>query len=126
MSDPAVGKRMHLAAYLGLCFCAWVVGAIVANGVSILMGAAYAEATAATIIGFWVGKAVLKNKRRDWVSVFAFPAITFIAGLLGSVSGQVLVSQNPGSMNLSAIISLVVAFGLSCGLFAALKSSHFG
>lgn len=126
MSDPAAGKRMHLAAYLGLCFCAWVVGAIVANGVSILMGAAYAEATAATIIGFWIGKAVLKNKRRDWTSIVAFPAITFVAGLLGSVIGQVLVSQNPGSVNLSAIISLVVAFGLSCGLFAVLKSNYSG
>lgn len=126
LPNPAVGKRMHLAAYLGLCFCAWVVGAIVARGVSILMGAAYAEATAATIIGFWVGKAVLKNKRRDWISIVAFPVITFVAGLLGSAIGQVLVSQNPGSVNLSVAISLVVAFGLSCGLFAVLKSSHSG
>lgn len=124
--DPAIGKRMSIAAYLGLCFCAWAVGAIVANGVSILMSDAYTNATVATIIGFWVGKAVLKNKRRDWTSIVAFPAITFVAGLLGSVIGQVLVSQNPDSMNLSAIISFVVAFGLSFGLFAVLKSSHSG
>lgn len=124
VSNPTAGKPMHLAAYLGLCFGAWLVGALVANGVSILMGAAYAEATAATIIGFWVGKAVLKNKRRDWGGIIAFPVITFIAGLLGSVIGQVLVSQNPGSMNYSALISLVVAFGLSCALFAVLKSSY--
>jgi C4-dicarboxylate transporter len=78
---------MHIAAYLGLCFGAWLVGVLVASGVSILMGAAYAEATAATIIGFWVGKAVLRNKRRDWSSIIAFPVITFVAGLLGSAIG---------------------------------------
>lgn len=111
-------RPMHLAAYLGLCFGAWLVGAIVAYVISFPMGNIYARATAATVIGFWLGKVVLRNKRRHWSGVVAFPIITFIAALIGWSLGLALVSQNPRSVNYSAFISLAIAFALSCGLFA--------
>ncbi len=116
-------KRMHIAAYIGLCFGAWVVGAIVAHGISDIMGILYGEATAATVLGFWLGKVVLKNKARDWGGIVAFPIITFLAAFLGPVLLK-LAEQNAESMSYSALISLVVAFALSCGLFAVLDSGR--
>lgn len=114
-------KPMHLAAYLGLCIGAWIVGAVVANGISILMGSIYAEATVPTIIGFWLGKVVLKNKRRDWGGIVAFPITAFLAAIFGSALGGALASHNSGSMNYASLICLIIAFALSCGLFGVLK-----
>lgn len=113
-SDMSLGK------FLGLCVAAWIVGVIIANSVSILMGSAYAEATAPTIIGFWGAKAALKNKRRAWSSIIAFPVITLLAGFLGTTLGLSFASHNPESTNYSALISACVAFALSLGLFALL------
>lgn len=112
---------MHLAAYLGLCFVAWVVGAAVANGISILMGGAYAEATVSTVIGFWLGKVVLKNKHRDWGGIVAFPIINFLAAIFSSTLGSTSGSHNPGSLNYVPLIILIIAFALSCVLFVVLK-----
>ncbi len=117
-------KPMHIAAYIGLFIVIWIAGAVVANGISMQMGRVYAEATAPVIIGFWVGKIVLRNKRRDWASIIAFPIINLIAALLGSASGYAFASQNPESTNFSALIILVISFALSCGLFAMFNVKH--
>lgn len=114
-------KPMHIAAYIGLCIVTWIAGAVVANGISILMGSLYAEATVPVIIGFWVGKIVLKNKHRDWESIIAFPIINLIAALLGSASSYAFTPLNPGN---TALIILVISFALSCGLFALLNIKH--
>ncbi len=111
---------MRLAAYLGLCFLSWLVGVFLANAYGVLLGAAYAEATAATVIGFWAGKRVLKNKGRDWAGIVALPIMNTVAGLFGSALGFALERQT-GGVGLSAICSLVIAFGLSCMLFALLN-----
>lgn len=117
-------KPMHVAAYLGLFFGAWIVGAIVTNVISIPLGNAYAEATVPTAIGFWLGKVVLKNKQRDLVGIVAFPIFSFLAGLIGTVSVSALASPNAESMSYSALISLGIAFALSCGLFAVLNNKR--
>lgn len=117
-------KPMHIAAYIGLCIVTWIAGAVVANGISMLIGSVYAEATVPVIIGFWVGKIVLKNKHRDWESIIAFPIINLIAALLGSASSYAFASQNPESTNFSALIILVISFALSCGLFALLNIKY--
>lgn len=116
----AVTKQMSLGAYIGLCIVSWVIGVILANGISMLLGAAYAEATAPVLIGFWIAKIVAKNKCRDWRSIVAFPVITLIAGLLGTSIGMALASQNPGSQNFSGLIVLAIAFGSGYILFALL------
>lgn len=120
-SEAFPKNPMHLAAYFGLCFVAWIVGAVVANGISTLMGSAYAESTIPTIIGFWLGKVVLKNKRRDWGGIIAFPIINLLAAVLGSASGGTFVSPDSGGLNYTPLIILIIAFTLSCGLFAVLK-----
>jgi uncharacterized RDD family membrane protein YckC len=111
---------MSLGEYVGLCIAAWIVGVIVVNAISMLLGAAYAEATVSVLIGFWLGKAATKNKHRGWASIIAFPIITLVAGLLGTSIGLALVSQNPGSTNFSVLIALAIAFGLSYAPFAFL------
>ena len=120
-SDASPRKSMHLAAYLGLCFGAWIVGAAAANGISILTGSVYAEATVPTIIGFWLGKVALKNRRRDWAGIVAFPVIVFFAAIFGSTLGSTLALHSPGTINYASLISLIIGFVLSCLLFAVLK-----
>lgn len=88
------------------------------------MGAAYAEATIPTVIGFWLGKVILKNKRRDWAAIIAFPVINFISGFTGTVVGQVLARETQEAMNYSAILSLAVSLALSLALFSMLKEKH--
>ena len=109
---------MHTAAFIGLCFVAWLVGAFVANGISITMGIVYAEATFPVVIGYWLGKAMLKNKQRDPLSIIAFPAINLIAGLFGFSLGHALAPETLGS---TGMFALAVAFALSSGVFAVLN-----
>jgi hypothetical protein len=107
-------KPMRLAAYLGLYFVAWIAGSVITFNIS---GNTYAGATVPVIIGFWLSKIALRNKRRDWSGIIAFPIINFISGLLGFSLGYAL-SRTPESVNFSALISLVIAFVFSCGFFA--------
>lgn len=115
---------MHLAAYIGLCFVAWIAGAAVANGVSIIMGSIYGKATFPVIIGFWIGKSLMKNGRREWIGILCFPIFTFISGLLGQAMGHALAVQTAGGRSYSALISLVIALALSLGLFASLNAKR--
>ena len=117
-------KPMHFAAYLGLYIGAWIAGAVVANGVSIIMGSIYAQATAPVIIGFWIGKSLMKNRRRDWIGVLCFPIFTFVSGLFGHAMSYALANQSASGVNYSALISLVMAFVLSCGLFSILNTKR--
>lgn len=110
-------KSMKLATYIGLCFVAWIIGYVVLVNFTYLLGNTYAETTGIVIIGFWAGKAVLKNKRRDWVSIVAFPVINFITAIFAA--GLTGVTQ---SYETISIVCLVIAFILSCGLFALLKT----
>lgn len=111
-------KSMHIAVYLGLCFAAWIIGVTLANVISVSMGGIYAEATVSVVIGFWAGKIALKNKRRDWGGIVAFPIINFIAALLGFSLGHS--SESSTTM----LICLAIAFMLSCGLFAMLNKKN--
>lgn len=120
-SNTVQRKPMHIAVYLGLCFGAWLVGAVVANGISIRMGSVYAEATVPTIVGFWLGKVVLKSKSRGVVGIVAFPVTTFLASIFGSALGSTLASHSPEGTTYTALIVLIIAFATSCGLFALLS-----
>lgn len=117
-------KPIHLAAYIGLCFVAWIAGAAVANGVSITMGSVYAEATVPVIVGFWFGKRLMKNRGRHWVGIVAFPIVTFISALLGHSIGYAFAAQSSSGVSYGALISLVIALALSCGLFAVLNTKR--
>ena len=117
-------KPMHLAAYIGLCFVAWIAGAAVANGVSITMGNVYAEATVPVIIGFWIGKRLMKNKIRQWVGIAAFPIVTFISAIVGHSMGYAFAAQSSSGVSYGALISLVIALVLSCALFAVLNTKR--
>ncbi len=103
--------------YFGLCIAAWLVGLVAAHDISMLIGGDYAEATIPVIIGFWAGKLALKNKSRDLGGIVAFPIVTLVSSILGYGFGNVLVLQNSGSTNFSALISMAISFVLSCALF---------
>ena len=114
-----IDKRpMHIAAFLGLCFVGWSVGAFVANGISVNMGNVYAEATFSVLIGYWLGKAIVKYKQRDFASILAFPIINLIAGLLGYSLSYAVAPQSHGTKGL---LTVGVAFCLSIALFAILN-----
>ena len=114
-------KQSHV--YFGLCIVAWVVGVVIANGISELIGNFYAEATIPVIIGFWAGKIVLNNKRRDFVSIAALPIINLIAAF-GFIFGHALALQNPESTDFSLLICLIVSFVLSCALFTLINKNN--
>jgi len=109
-------KPMHLAVYLTLYFAAWMVGAVVANSISAIMGMLYAEATASVVIGYWTGKRVVKNKQRDWIGIIGFPIINLIVAPIG-----VLAIETSDNTQVAVVISLIITFLFSCALFALLN-----
>jgi len=106
---------MSLSVYLGLCFGAWVCGAVVTSTISLLLGGAYAKATVPTIIGMWIGKLLQKNTRRHWGGIVAFPIVTLCAALLGTALA------GPLNGSVFAMICLASATALSNGLFSLLN-----
>lgn len=114
-SESAQVKQKHIGAYIGLCAVSWIIGAILASSVSAIMGDIYIQASAIVIFGFWAGKALLKNKTRNWSSIVAFPVVNFISALTGPPLTQNFAPQTDGAVGI-----FIIAFILSCGLFAAL------
>jgi hypothetical protein len=121
-------KSMHFAAYLALYIGAWIAGVFVTNTISPIMGSIYSQSTFSVIIGFWIGKLIMKNRRRDWIAILCFPIFTFVAALLGhalgSALGHAFSIQSVSSINQSSLISLVTTFILSCVLFAILNTKR--
>jgi hypothetical protein len=112
-------KPMSVGVYTGLCTGAMIVGYVVATGISTRMSIVYGDVAApATLIGFWLGKVVLKNKRRDWIGIVAFPVIIFLTAIFGTALGVASASHSPVGVNYAPLILLTIPFALSCGLFA--------
>lgn len=120
-NKPIEDNQLTLGAYLGFLVAAWIIGVIVANIISPLYGSAYSEATVFVVIGFWAGKAVLKNKDRNWIGIASFPVIALIASLIGSSLGDVAELHSEKKISFSGLFVIVSAFLLSCGLFAVLN-----
>ncbi len=116
-------NNMHIATYLGLLFLAWILGLVAANIVSQAMGLLYAEATFPVIIGFWLGKLALKNKRRDWVAVIVFPFIALVSTILGFVLGQAIATISQLDAGPAAGLSTIaLAFAFASALFGLQNS----
>jgi hypothetical protein len=121
VSLGAATQQMSRGMYIGLCFVSWLVGVIVANVVSPLLGTAYAEASIAVIVAFWFAKYVAKDNHREWSSIVAFPIITFASGLLGAVIGTALASQATDGPRPTALVAFAAAFVFAFAFFAVRK-----
>ncbi|MDZ7790317.1 MAG: DUF4339 domain-containing protein [Xanthomonadales bacterium] len=113
---------MRHAGSIGLYFLAWIVGSVLAYMISRGMGILYAQGTFPLVLGFWLGKRVLKNRRREWGGIIAFPIIGLLSSFLGFVMGQAIASLNSGDANVFAAFSTIgISFAFSCALFGLLN-----